>query len=170
MNKKSDLRNLAKTTRKNLNMELISQKIINKIVVSTVFKNAENVMIFYPLKNEINLLPLLEYKDKNFYLPRIDNDDLLACPYKEYDKLSESSFKTKEPLTPPVDKIILDLIFVPALLADKENYRLGYGKGFYDRFLKYTKAIKIIPIPKALVVNKLPIETHDRKVDLVITE
>ena len=170
MNSKNDLRITAKKIRESLNTESISELIVSKICDNEIFKKSLNIMIFYPLENEINLLSLLKYSDKNFYLPRIIDNDLEVCPYSIGDKLLISKFKTKEPLTDKINPEILDLIFVPALMADKFNYRLGYGKGFYDRFLNTTNAKTIVPIAKELIIDKLPTEQHDKKVDYVITQ
>ena len=62
------------------------------------------------------------------------------------------------------------MIIVPALVADKKNYRLGYGGGFYDRFLKENRNLKsILPIAQELVIEELPCEDFDEKVDIVIS-
>ena len=54
-------------------------------------------------------------------------------------------------------------------MVDAENYRLGYGGGFYDRFLgKYPKAVTVVPIAKELCVEKLPREDYDMKTDFII--
>jgi len=168
MDNKTDLRIKAKNIRKTLDIENISKVLCQKIKLSDIYKNAENVLIFYPLPNEINLLELLS-DDKNFFLPRINGENLEICPYKQGDILKESSFKTKEPTSDAKNADILDLIILPALAADKNNYRLGYGKGYYDRLLSVTKAKTILPISKELVFDKLPIENHDMPVDIVIT-
>ena len=55
----------------------ISHKITENILNSEIFKNSKNIMLFYPLKEEINLLALLENKDKNFYFPKCDGENLL---------------------------------------------------------------------------------------------
>ena len=74
-----------------------------------------------------------------------------------------------EPCSDSVDPNILDLVITPALMADKECYRLGYGGGFYDKFLPLCKnAYKLIVIPKQLLVDKLPRDNFDVKVDEVI--
>ncbi len=169
MKNKTELRLIAKNMRKSLDLEKISLALCKKIQQTDKYKRAKNVLIFYPLKYEVNLLSLLN-DDKNFYLPRINNDILEICPYKLGDKLKESSFKTKEPLTEDVNADILDLILLPALAADKNNYRLGYGKGYYDRLLEKTEVYTILPIAKELVFEKLPTENHDKKVNLIITE
>ena len=75
MKNKKELRKKAKDIRKTLNIERISKDIIVKIENFELFQQAKNVMIFYPLENEINLLDLLKHSEKNFYLPRTINED-----------------------------------------------------------------------------------------------
>ena len=65
---------------------------------------------------------------------------------------------------------MIDLVVVPALCCDKKNYRLGYGGGFYDRFLNDFCGIKIVCLPKKLLVDTVYPEEFDIPVDLVITE
>ncbi|MBR1943336.1 5-formyltetrahydrofolate cyclo-ligase [bacterium] len=169
MNKKSELRTKAKLIRKSLDIQNISQKLCEKIRLLEIYKTSKHIMLFYPLKYEINLLALLN-DDKDFYLPKINGDNLEACPYKSGDTLQIGGFNTLEPTTKAVNPENLELIIIPALMADKNNYRLGYGKGYYDRFLPLTKAYTIVPIAKELVTDKLPTELHDKPVNSVIIE
>lgn len=169
MNKKS-LRICAKAEREKLDVEDLSLKIKEKLINTPEYKNSKNIMIFYPLKNEINLLDLLKDKSKNFYLPKVDGKDLLCCPYSEGDKTCISCFHTCEPTTEPCSKANIDLVIVPALACDKNGYRLGYGGGFYDRFLKNFDGIKISCIPKELVLDTIYPEKHDIKMDMIITD
>lgn len=164
---KQQLRIWAKEERKKLNIELLSKELVKKLQSTTEYKQAINIMFFYPLKNEINLLELLNDITKNFYLPRIDGENLLCCPFKKGDKLCESCFKTKEPLSEPTSNSI-DLVIVPALAVDKNNYRLGYGGGYYDRFLAGKDIFKIICIPKELLIENIYPEKFDIPVDKVI--
>lgn len=145
------------------------EKLVSLLKNTAEYKQAKNIMLFYPLKNEVNLLSLLEDKTKNFYLPKIDGKNLLCCPYSNGDELCFSCFKTKEPLTSPVDKNLIDLVIVPALCCDKNNFRLGYGGGFYDRFLKDYAGKKVVCIPKEFIVNTIYPDSYDVAVDLVIT-
>lgn len=164
---KSELRRKAKDIRKTLDIEEISIKICEKIRHFETYKKAQNVMIFYPMKYEISLLELLEDK-KNFYFPKVQCESLCVCPYSS--NLKKSELNIYEPCTEPVNPEILDLIFVPALMVDRERYRLGYGGGFYDRFLsKYPNIKTIVPIAKELVIEKLPHDEFDIKVDFIIT-
>lgn len=169
MNTKSDIRLWAKNIRQSLDIVKISEKICDVIRNQEVYKTANKVMIFYPLDNEINLLALLE-DDKQFYLPRVNGDTLEVCPYKNGDTLICSSFKVYEPQTESTDKNTPDIIFTPALSVDNSGYRLGYGGGFYDRFFRGVKGLKIAVIPYELVLDKLPSDDYDVRCDGFITQ
>ncbi len=168
MDSKSDLRKKAKCIRKSLPIAEKSEVAVTKIRENSFYKSAKNVLIYYPLRFELNLLSLLD-DNKNFYLPRICGENLQICPFKKGDKLITSSFNVCEPCSNPIEASNLDLIVVPALMADKLGFRLGYGGGFYDRFLVENPAIKtILPIAKELIVEELPHEEFDIKIDEII--
>lgn len=169
MDDKNSLRIKAKTIRKTLDMPNVSAHLVEKLRQNSLYQNAKRVMIFYPTKFEVNLLDLLS-DDKDFYLPRVQGQDLLVCPYNKNIGLEKSSFHIMEPISEPVNPKLLDLVVVPALMVDKNGYRLGYGGGFYDRFLKSFKGDfkSIVAVPKELFVEKLPVESFDIPVDVVL--
>ena len=166
MNKK-ELRMLMKEKRKTL--EISNKKLVEKIRQTDEYKSAKHIMLFYPMKYEVNLLDLIQDSSKYFYLPKIKNKDLLCCPYQDGDELCLSEFKTLEPMTEPCDKNQIDLVIVPALCCDKNNCRLGYGGGFYDRFLCDFKGKTITCLPKELITDTVYPEPYDIPIDLVIT-
>lgn len=166
---KQSLRKWARGKRKELNMERVSAILTEKLVQTEEYKNSKNIMLFYPLPDEVNLLLLLKNKTKNFYLPRIKGDELECCVYKEGDELCESCFHTKEPTCNACNKTNIDMIIVPALAIDKNGYRLGYGGGFYDRFLSNFIGIKVCCIPKEFILETVYPEKHDIKMDLIIS-
>jgi len=168
MDNKTDLRTKAKAIRKALDLPTVSVELTAKLRAQEFYKNAKNIMIYYPKEEEINILELLS-DDKNFYLPRVNGDLLHVCPYCNGDKLECSAFKVMEPCSAPVESKILDLVIVPALMADKHGYRLGYGGGFYDRFLAQNPdVLSIVLIPRELFTDSLPVESFDRPVNKVI--
>lgn len=168
MDNKTALRTRAKEIRKKLDVLQLSQIAVEKLRMSDFYKTAEHVLLFYPLKYEINLLELMN-DDKKFYLPKVSGENLFICPFSKGDTLEISEFNVKEPCSNPVNPKILDLIIVPALMTDRKNYRLGYGGGFYDRFLaKYPAVKSVIPIANELIIEKLPHEDFDIKCDFVI--
>lgn len=168
MDNKTDLRLWAKRIRKNLDISNKSKCVLSKIRENSLYKEAKHVLMYYPKMFEINLLGLLE-DDKKFYLPKVFSNHLLICPFKRGDMLQKSSFNVQEPCSNPVSSDVLDLILVPALMADSEGYRLGYGGGFYDRFIAENPNIKtILPIAQELCVDKLPHDDFDKKIDIII--
>ena len=86
MDSKSDLRKKAKCIRKSLSIAEKSTIAIEKIRENTLYIPAKNVLIYYPLRYELNLLALLD-DEKNFYLPRVCGENLQICPFKKGDKL-----------------------------------------------------------------------------------
>lgn len=167
MTDKIELRKKAKNIRKNLDMKKISADLCNLVRQNKIYIEAKNVMLFYPTEFEVDLRELFD-DNKKFYLPKVDGEELLVCPYCR--ELKKSSFGICEPCSNPVSPDILDLVIVPALMCDENGYRLGYGGGFYDRFIKnYGKNFKTIcPIPKELFTRNLPHDEFDQKVDEII--
>lgn len=172
---KASLRGIAKELRLELinsgQIDKISKQIVQNILNSDIFKRVKNVMLFYPLKGEINLLKLLECGDKNFYFPRCSGDELLVCPHcNDYKK---NKYSIPEPLSEPLNTLdVLDIILTPALCVDKNLYRLGYGAGYYDRFFKNEKirALKIIPISENFLCEKIPADEYDIPCDMAVFE
>lgn len=167
MKNKTELRTNAKDMRKNLNITELSSKAVMLIKENILYKKSKNVMLFYPTKYEIDLRGLLS-DNKNFYLPRVHRQNLEVCPYKIGDKLEKSKLNIEEPITEPISPDVLDLVIVPALMADKNGYRLGYGGGFYDRFLSDKHARTLCVIPKEFHIEKLPTDNFDKKIDEII--
>lgn len=170
MEEKTILRTKIKSLRKTLDLEQKSKILVDKIKQTNLYKNSSNIMIFYPKKYEINLLNLLE-DDKNFYLPRVNGENLEVCPYKINDELKKSNFEIFEPITKSIDPSILDLVIVPALAVDKNGNRLGYGCGYYDRFINnYSQYFKTITaIAEEFFYEKIPANKYDKPINIVIT-
>ena len=168
---KSDLRKKAKEIRRGLDVETLSSAICTLIARMKEFERSKNVLLFYPTGSELNTLELCGY-DKKFYLPRVDGENLLVCPYDCNVELKKNSFKILEPCSAPVSPEIIDFAIIPCLMADRQHYRLGYGGGFYDRFLPTLRSdcVKISVVASSLVGDYLPFESFDLPVDYVVTE
>ena len=160
MKNKTELRDYARKLRKALPLQQKSEQLAKQIINSELFINSENVLIYYPTAYEINLLSLIS-DNKNFYLPRVNGQELEVCPYKTGDKLIKSKFGISEPISESINPAILDLAIVPALMADKNGYRLGYGGGYYDRFLSRVNVLSICAVAQELFVDNLPKDDFD---------
>ena len=167
---KNKLRNFAKTKRKKIDTEKISVFIAQNIRKSEIFKKSKNILIFYPKQYELNLLSLTENRGKNWFLPRCRGNELEVCPYSPGDELKMSCFKVLEPICESVHAQIADLVITPALGADLKKHRLGYGKGYYDRFFEKSKAVKILAVPNCLIFESVFPEEYDIACDFVVSE
>ncbi len=155
--------------RRRLDIQVLSSTATAKIRVMPEFLRAKNVLLYYPLADEFDFLELCDC-DKNFYLPRIDGENLLVCPYSCGCELQTSKFRTLEPCSEPVAPQIIDFAIIPCLMADKKGFRLGYGGGFYDRFIPSLggDCVKVVAVPQMLLVDELPVEKFDCCVDKVV--
>lgn len=169
MTNKDNLRQKAKKIRKTLDMKTISNNIVANIQELEAYKQAKHVMLFYPKAQEVDLRELLN-DDKMFYLPRVSGDELEICPYKKNDELIVSDFGVLEPVSESVSKSLIDLVFVPALCVDEQCNRIGYGKGFYDRFLIDFKKTSIVVVPSELIFSEICVNNNDVCCDRVITQ
>ena len=148
-----------------------------KLIRSKIKKRFINIALYYPSNFELNALKLLEFNNKlskNILLPLIGNDDTMNFfSWKKSDVLFINKFGIPEPAKTLVK--IPDVMLVPMLAFDKHKYRLGYGRGFYDRYLnKYLKKFKnILTVGVAFSFqryHKLPVNRNDVKLDFIITE
>ncbi len=169
---KNQLRKLSLEKRKTINNEVYSEKILKKLFSLEEYKKSQNILCYYPLKYEINVLPCFEDTSKNWFLPRVNGENLEICPYCK-EKLKIGHFKIYEPLTENLKtNEIIEMVIIPCVAADRKGYRLGYGKGYYDRFLssisKNTK--KILLVYSDLLFQSVFPESHDVNADIIITD
>ncbi|WP_395477277.1 5-formyltetrahydrofolate cyclo-ligase [Rickettsia endosymbiont of Pantilius tunicatus] len=152
-----------------INSDLIKTSLLNQ--VSNLLKQlkVKHVGIYYPLKYEINLLEIININHEiKFFLPKIINNEIKYCTYNYNDELVLSSFKTLEPINNDFYKP--ELIIVPGLAFSKDGYRLGYGKGHFDRYINNNKDILTVGVClKEQVINNFPIESHDQKLNFIIS-
>lgn len=170
---KSALRQYAKALRKDLPIKDYSKTISEKLKSSIFYKEAKNILIYSSFSYEIETNDILEDKEKNFYLPRVNKSQLDICPFEGMDKCKKNSYGISEPTSMPLEDLSkIELAIIPALSADKRGYRLGWGGGYYDRLLpKLNKECKkIIIIPEELVFNSIPNENYDIRCDIIITQ
>ena len=168
---KQELRLWAKEIRRGKDFAVLNQQIVQNIKSLNIYKSAKNIMLFYPLANEINLLELLN-DEKSFSFPCIKDENIV--PYKAGKEFQKGAFGVFEPTgTEKQDISELDLVIVPALCADKNGYRIGYGKGYYDRFIKTldrSRTKLLTPVYSSLLVEDIFAEPFDEKIDFIVTE
>ena len=148
-------------------------KLIKKII-----KNKDkNIAIYFPNSYEVNVLKILEveyFKKFNFLLPIIKKNNLMKFyKWKKNEVLLINKYGILEPVE--TKETIPSIVLLPLLAYDKNKNRIGYGKGFYDKFLnKFLKTRKkILTIGVAFSFqkhHKLPNNKKDFKLNYIINE
>lgn len=172
---KEELRNKLITKRDIYpNWQEDSEKIIEKFLSFFDLSNFQTFMLYYPHRREVDTRPLIKKllsMGKNVALPKVEGMDLKPVKIKDLDSLVVGYAGIKEPVGQEVEEKSIDLVVVPAVAYDKQGYRIGYGKGFYDRFLPKLKknSLKVGFCYDFQLLEKIPHQPHDFKVDVVIT-
>jgi len=147
------------------------------LIKSNFKKETLKLALYYPSSFEIDVLKLIENKymaNENILLPVIEENNRMSFfPWEKNRVLLVNKFGILEPIKTKFK--IPNLILVPILAFDRNKYRLGYGKGFYDRYLnKYLKKFSnILTVGVAFSFqkyHKLPIDKNDVKLDFILTE
>lgn len=177
MKNKKTLREYYKNIRKKLDLTALSDDIVQNILEFKLFKESTNILAFFPLKSEVQIQKLFQFKEKNWFLPKIEGSDLSICEFNSYDDLVCSEFLIKEPCSNKIDDLkLIDLIITPCLGADLYGYRLGWGKGYYDRFFEKLdknnlNPVKILPVFDECIEEKfICMDEFDKKCDYLISQ
>ena len=131
---------------------------------------------YYPSNHEVDDLEILNFFSKKGFkigLPKIKkNSQMDFFKWHENNPLLINKYGIPEPVH--ANKIYPDVILVPLVAFDKELNRLGYGGGFYDRYIqKISKIKKILKIGLAFSfqkMKKIPVSKYDKKLDIILTE
>lgn len=136
--------------------------------------HAKELCTYYALRNEIDAKPYINtlLGVRSISLPRVTGDETMcACKIHSWEQTEPGRFGIPTPTTacPEVAPQCLDVIFVPGLAFGRNGHRLGYGAGYYDRYLEKTKALKIGLAYDFQIVASVPSEPHDVPLDVIVT-
>lgn len=136
----------------------------------TLFENAKFIGTYMPLPNEIDTIPLFKNSEKTFFIPAFEKKTKTYRMARYTSNLQKGKFGILEPKDPVwAERDELDLILTPGIAFDKKGNRLGRGGGFYDRLLPQYKAIRAGICFDFQLLEKIPSEPHDCKMDFIIT-
>ena len=157
--------------------ENADEVLFSKTVNSRAYADADTVLAFYPIKNEPNVLMIAQkaLSDKKRVAFPISNTNDYTLSFKYVNSLDElvgGAYSIPEPKDSvedfcPGGRV---LCLVPALAFDRSGRRIGYGKGFYDRFLADFEGTSLGLSYDALLSDELPSESTDKKIDMIFTE
>ncbi len=176
---KIELRGIYSHKRKCISAEQKSnydRRLLDNIISSEILNRFEKVLCYVSVKNEPDTRKLIEFllsSGKSVYIPYCKEKNMLFYRINGIDELVDGAFGI--PTVDISDKIPLKnfddcVCIVPAISFDAEGNRLGYGGGFYDRFLNGKDFLKVGITYEVCLAPELPHEDFDVAVDAVITE
>lgn len=142
-----------------------------------LFDGIRTLLLFYPLAYEIDLLPIFRYAREHEIscaFPRCgaEKGEMEFYYVDDLDDLAVGKYGIREPKADaiPVTDLTDALMFVPALAFDREGHRIGYGGGYYDRYLQIHDLRTVGVIYEEFLVDALPRDRFDVSVDVIVTE
>jgi len=176
---KNELRELFKAKRLDItDKKEKSKAIMEKIIASSHYKNAKVIAVYASLPFEVDTSVLVQQalKDhKVVVFPKVENYELAFYQVAALKDLTTlGPLNIREPV-PALDHLVhkeeINLMIVPGICFDKKKYRIGYGKGFYDRYLVNNKVHTIgVCFNEQLYEKDIPINAQDIAVDEVISQ
>ncbi len=147
-------------------------RIISNYLISQM-QNYNVVLSFNPIKGEVDISDInqLIIKEKQLYLPRVEGETISFYRVLDDNDFTCGSFGIKEPM--PREKLMKTentLCIVPGVAFSEKGARLGRGGGYYDRFLKDYKGVKVGICYSEFFLPKIPTESFDISVDAVISD
>ena len=177
MNKK-DIRDSVLFLRNSLDKKeasYISRGICNDVTELEIYENAKDICLYMSINNEVDLSYLMEqsYKDgKNVWLPRVIEKQMDFYRYEKDTKLIEGAYGIKEPDSK--DVLVPDdntLIIMPGAVFSEDRKRIGYGGGYYDKYLaKHPKCHTVAVCYELQIFPDIPSEEYDIKPEIIVTE
>ncbi len=160
-------------------MRMVRDAVVDRVVRSVElwasvaeldeYRNATTVMAFVGMSGEPDtdaLFGLIAADGKRLLLPRVEGSELVVCAGDG--PLTTSSFGVQEPVGPALELDVIDFVIVPGLAFTKSGDRLGYGGGFYDRFLPRVSAPNVGVGFREQIVDALPMHAGDVRVHQVV--
>lgn len=165
--------------RENLSLDeqlRLSQVVTQNLSQVLAYKHSSATMSYNSFRGEVHTKGInqqLLRKNNQLFLPVIPegSDEITVSLFLPSDKLTRGKFNVPEPkivrIAPPEQ---IDLVLVPGVVFDEEGYRIGFGKGYYDRFLPKLSCPRIGLCYEFQVIEEVPHAPHDQRLDILVTE
>lgn len=150
--------------------------IFKKIVESSLLAHTKKVSCYIPINNEVDTKPIINFLVEagvEVYLPKYfeETDEYRLAQFRGWSDLEKGPLGILEPKSGgTIDVGKIDLAFLPGVAFDKKGMRLGYGKGVFDRLFAKSGAKRVGLAYEFQIVDVIPKEIHDLKMDFVVTE
>ena len=174
--KKSQIRKIILKKRLSFNFKNKKINYLNLIKLLKTLSKNKKIGLYYPIGSEVSTIDIIQYLRKKKYtisLPVLEKNSRMSFyEWNEKSPLKINNFGIPEPIK--LKKITPSALVIPIVAFDAKLNRLGYGGGFYDRFISMLeKNKKILKIGLALScqkINKVPTNRFDKKMNYILTE
>lgn len=151
-----------------------SNAVNEKLFNMTCWKEAKSVFTFVSYNNEIDTYSIMKQalaEKKRLFVPKVDGQDMFFFEITDIEKdLKPGAYGIMEPNTLGQDISRAGLMIVPGLAFDNNKNRLGYGGGFYDRYLSFPNIHVTVAIGFDFqIIDEVPCEATDIKMDYIVT-
>jgi 5-formyltetrahydrofolate cyclo-ligase len=177
MQEKKDIRREILRKRIALNEEELhfkSEAICQAFMTLPGYQNTSFIYIYMDFKNEVmtkSIITNAHQTGKKVAIPRICNNEMNFYLLEEGQELDIGYFGIREPEESTLVQNSEGIMIVPGIAFDEAGYRIGYGKGYYDRFLHNNQVKEKIALAFELqLVDQVPYDKHDIPMDMIITE
>ncbi len=154
-------------------IKISSDKIRENLRKVESYRTARTIGAYYAIGSEVRTQDILQEilnAGKDLALPKVVKDDLEFLKIKSFSDLEIGNFSVMEPKDRCEIIKKLDVVLVPAIALTRDCYRLGYGFGYYDRYLHGKRSKKIALSYTKQIVKSFPHDSHDVKMDCIVTE
>ena len=177
---KKELRKKFKELRRSIpteNKSNMDTKMCNRFLYSRFFTEANTLLCYYPIKGEPDILPIIDRAlktGKKVAFPVCDRESkkMTFLSVTDLSQLEDGEYGIPAPTSrsPMISDFTKSVCIVPAMAYDSKFNRLGYGGGYYDRFLSSFGGISVLLIYSKLFCDELITDEYDCPVDVIITE
>jgi len=174
--KKSSLRKTLLKKRDATSFDLIkisSRQIQANLERIEDYRNAKSIAFYYPIGSEVKtqdlMLKVLSL-GKDVLLPKVQEDELDFRKITDLNSLEKGSFDIMEPKDNCEKSDKIDVIIVPTVGISVDGNRLGYGYGYYDRFLAKTDAVSVALTYEKQIIKSVPSTENDVTINWIVTE
>ena len=159
-----------------IDREIRSNQITEHLINLNEVADASNILVYWSFGHEAStraLIKELQLRKKQILLPYLEANLMHAAKINSTDSLELTTYGPLEPPDKtPVDPSTVDIVIVPGLAFDRNGFRLGYGRGFYDRYLSALgdASTTIGFCFSSQIAEQVPAEPHDVALDILVTD
>jgi 5-formyltetrahydrofolate cyclo-ligase len=154
-------------------MEISSNQIHKNLKKISEFRNAKSIGGYYPIGSEVKTQDILQEaisNGKEIFLPKVIGENLEFRKIKDFTYLEKGNFDIMEPKDECQTTDKIDVVLVPTVGISRNGFRLGYGHGYYDRFLSKKNSVTIALTYAKQIVKSIPNSKDDVRIDWIVTE